>query len=218
MIHEALFVGDAPWVAHELEALQEDGWNRWQRGIKESKFGKPVRMKAEDSTSGNMVHQAYILKQWEDVAGRHVESLKNIFEFGGGYGAMARVCNQLGFRGPHVIADLPEFLLLQQFYLSQTGVPNAVFAADYTPFKGMEFDLFIAGCSLSEVPFDVRDAVLDTIRTKSYVILYQVCYMGRDNQDYFQEFMSKRRNGMEWHNYQVPHWTNHKYLVGVHAV
>ena len=111
MVHEALFVGDAPWVAHELEALQENGWNRWQKGVKEAKFGKPTYLKAEGSTSGNMVHQAYILKQWEDAAGGQVEKLTTVFEFGGGYGAMARLCKQLGFKGVHVIVDLPEFRL-----------------------------------------------------------------------------------------------------------
>lgn len=210
MIHEALFVGDAPWVAHELKTLTTE---RWQRGIQENKFGKPTRLAANANTSGNMTHQAYILKQWEDAAGEHVENLKSVFEFGGGYGAMAKVCNQLGFTGPHVIHDLPEFLLLQQFYLSQVDATNAVFVQQIESLAEMEFDLFIAGCSLSETPFKVRDKVLNTIKAKNYVILYQGYYMKRDNLGYFDQF-AKENPDIEWHNYQVPHWPAHWYLVG----
>lgn len=213
MMAEAFFVGDAPWVQHELKALQEDDWERWQNGIKEVEFGAPARLEAHEDSSGQMVHQAYILKQWEDAAEKKVGQLQQVFEFGGGYGSMARLCRQLGFRGAYAIHDLPEFLLLQRFYLSQTGVPNVAFIENYEPLMGMTFDLFIAACSLSEVPFEVRDKVLDTIPARGYVILYQQDYMGRDNHSYFYEF-AQTRPQLVWKNYQVKHWPTHWYLVG----
>ena len=212
MIHEALFVGDAPWVINELEVLQTD-WSRWEKGIKEVPFGEPVGMEACEETSGNMAHQGYILKQWEDASGRQIEDLKSIFEFGGGYGAMARLCWQLSFRGAYVIQDLPEFSLLQEYYLSNTGITNVVMCNNFKLIEGLAPNLFIAACSLSEVPFEVRDEVLNGIHAKNYVILYQGNYMGRDNHEYFYEF-AKTKPKVSWLNYQVPHWEAHWYLVG----
>lgn len=210
MMAEAFFVGDAPWVQFELDALRDD-WGRWKKGIEEVDLGRPVRMEAHPSTSGQMVHQAYILKQWEDAAQASIEDIDSVFEFGAGYGSMARLCHQLGFRGVYAIHDLPEFQLLQQYYLSQTGVTNAVFFPKYEHLS--QFDLFIAGCSLSEVPFEVRDNVLGTVSARGYVILYQEHYMGRDNHSYFNDF-AERRPELKWKNYQVPHWKAHWYLVG----
>jgi len=212
MMAEAFFVGDAPWVQNEIFSLLNKDWKRWQRGIKETTFGAPARMASYSDTSGQMAHQAYILKQWEDAADKKVEDLRTIFEFGGGYGSMARLCWQLGFGGAYLIHDLPEFLLLQQYYLTETGVTNAIFCQDYRPLGGMEFDLFIAACSLSEVPFEVRDEVLSTIKAKGYLFLYQSNYMGKDNHAYFQQFAESK--DMNWENYHVPHWMQHQYLVG----
>ena len=212
-IHECLFVGDSRAAQAELAALREE-WDYWWPAIEEDEFGKPVGMEACEDTSGNIVHQAYILKQWRDASGRDVKDLANIFEFGGGYGAMARLCNRLGFKGPHVIQDLPEFSYLQQYYLSNTGITNAIFTDEIWPFDEIEFDLFIAACSLSEIPFEERDDVLNKIQADNYLILYQRIYKERDNHRYFYDWAETMTDHV-WLNYPVPHFPQHWYLVGV---
>lgn len=212
MIHECLFVGDSPAAQKQLEALRDD-WDYWWPAIKETSFGKPSGMAACPETSGNIVHQAYILKQWEDASGKRVKDLGSIFDFGGGYGAMARLCYRLGFRGVYLIHDLPEFLLLQQFYLSNAGITNVVFTNDIEPLEGMEFDLFIAACSLSEIPFEIRDEALNGITARNYVILYQYEYKDRDNHRYFYDW-AETMTEHKWQNYPVPHYKRHWYLVG----
>jgi len=221
MIHEALFVGDSPHANMELEELRNDGWWRWQRGIREVTFGAPARMKAWQDTSGQMVHQAYILKQWEDRTGKRIEDIQTLFEFGGGYGSMARLCKQLGFEGVHVIFDLPEFGLLQQYYTSQASSrPPLVFTfSDVEWFKRVAscitYDLFIAACSLSEVPLELRDQILGMVKARAYVILYQTHFQGLENGPYFERF-AESKPGYEWVDYAVPkHRLGHRYLVGV---
>jgi len=220
IVHEALFVGDSPQANMELDELKKDGWWRWQRGIRETTFGAPTRMKAWEDASGQMVHQAYILKQWEDKAGKRVEDdARAILEFGGGYGSMARLCYQLGFEGVHVIYDLPELSWLQHYYCSQTGVPRVFIYWKPEWFEqvvcSITYDLFIAACSLSEVPFELRDFVLGNVRTRGYVILYQTHFQGLENRSYFEQF-AESKPGYEWFDYEVPgHRLGHRYLVGV---
>jgi hypothetical protein len=212
VVHDALFVGNAPAIKHQLADLLRGDWKRWRRGVEESDFGNPARLPACEKTSGNMVHQAYILKQWETVAGERVESLNSIFEFGGGYGAMARLCNQLGFEGAYCIYDLPELSLLQEFYLSNTGVENVVFTQE--PIEEIVFDLFIAACSLSEVEFELRDEILDSIEARSYVIMYQGAYDGRNNREYFESW-AETKPDLEWHRQRMDFYPHHQFLIGV---
>lgn len=212
VVHDALFVGDAPAIKYQLAELLREGWCYWRRGVEEVDFGNPARLPAHDRTSGNMVHQAYILRQWEVMSGKKVESLNSIFEFGGGYGAMARLCKQLGFEGAYCIYDLPELLLLQEFYLSNTGVENAVFTQE--PIEEIEFDLFIAACSLSEVPFELRDEILGKVKAKNYVIMYQGSYMKRNNQEYFHRW-AESINDIDWSYSKMGFYPHHQFLVGI---
>lgn len=214
VVHDALFVGDAPAIKHQLADLLRGDWCYWRRGVEETGFGNPERLPAHDKTSGNMVHQAYILKQWMDISGRRVDSLNAIFEFGGGYGAMARLCKQLEFDGAYCIYDLPELLLLQEFYLSNTGVENVVFTQE--PIEEIHFDLFIAACSLSEVPFELRDKILDGIKVKDYVIMYQGAYMKRDNSGYFKAWAATRPD-ITWTHDAMGFYPYHQLLIGVMA-
>ena len=39
---------------------------------------------------------------------------------------MAVICRQLGFKGDYTIIDLPEFSLLQEYYLSNTGYADKI--------------------------------------------------------------------------------------------
>lgn len=211
-VHEALFVGDGPTVKPQFEALLRNDWQRWRRGVREVDFGKPSRLKVHEQTSGNMVHQAYILKQWEDAARERVENLDSIFEFGGGYGSMARLCAQLGFDGAYCIYDLPELLLLQEFYLSNVGIDNVIFVQ--RPPADIEFGLFIGACSLSEVPFELRDKILNEVNAQGYVILYQGQYTGRNNHQYFQSWKETRPD-LTWIDYQTEYLDYHRFLVGV---
>lgn len=132
--------------------------------------------------SKNLIHQFYHLRQWMNVTGQHISQLDTIVEFGGGYGAMALLCHRLGFEGKYIIYDLPEFSLLQEYYLSQFGLLASVEWNPKRQPKGV--DLFMAMYSLSEVPLLERAEL--RVRAKSYLFLYSGNWEGWDNVMYFQ--------------------------------
>lgn len=136
----------------------------------------------ETDYSMNLTHQAYHIQQWERTTGRNISTLDTIVEFGGGYGAMALLCHRLGFEGKYIIYDLPEFSLLQEYYLSQFGLlANVEWNPKRKP-KGV--DLFMALYSLSEVPLLERTEL--RVMAKSYLFLYSGNWEGWDNVMYFQ--------------------------------
>jgi hypothetical protein len=132
--------------------------------LQEPLFGKPDTLQVNGMiTSGNLIHQAYHLYQFEQHAGIKVEGMESIVEFGGGYGALALLCRRLGFTGKYTIIDLPELSLLQRFYLSNTiGTWGMEFVSDYN-FDLIIPELLFAIYSLSEIPVKMRYDILQAI-------------------------------------------------------
>lgn len=205
-----MFVGNAPYIDYEYDRLALTTLNV----LNEPQVGKPELYTAPDpdprvKTSGNLIHQAYHLSQW-DWGDNRISRLNTIIEIGGGYGAMALICYRLGFRGRYIIYDLPEFSLLQQYYLSNVGVPNVEFMTQID--KPMEADLLIGLYSLNEMPLHARKAIIALCPATSYLIAYGASWGGIDNMAWASELM--KRKGYNWRTWNVAHLPNCWYLVG----
>lgn len=138
------------------------------------------------SHTKNLIHQAYHLYLWEKTTGQRVSDLDSIVEFGGGYGAMALVAHRLGFMGKYVIYDLPEFSLLQEWFLSQVGIESVEFETDITA-RRLVPDLLIACYSLSECDLVTCENFLANVRPKSCLFLYSGKWESYDNVTRFQQ-------------------------------
>jgi len=200
IIKETMFVGNVPYVYDKYrELLGQDfagDLSRWATAIVEPKFGGAELLPdIIIETSGNLVNQAHHLMTWENTTGERVEDLNFIFEFGGGYGAMALICRRLGFTGKYTILDLPEFSLLQQYYLSNVlPEDDKLFFIDDVEWVGIQrsltiakYDLLIANCSLSEVMGEDRDKFISWLWSKGGLITYHPRWDGFDNDTYFKE-------------------------------
>ncbi len=207
-----MFVGNAPYIDYEYEVLPLSIQNE----IDDPQVGKPeLFTRPGVETSGNLIHQAYHLWQWERINNRidttTLSALETIIEIGGGYGAMALICHRLGFRGRYIIYDLPEFSLLQQYYLSNVGVPNVEFKTQID--KQMdEADLLIGLFSLNEMPLHARETIIDLCPTQSYLIAYGASWGGIDNMAWALDLM--KRKGYNWRNWNISHLPNCWYLIG----
>jgi hypothetical protein len=208
-IAATMFVGSgAAFTRQEIRALDQ----RYQDIIDEPDFGTPQTMEAFDRvTSGNLIHQAYHLLQFERASGARVEDLDSIIEFGGGYGAMVVLCRRLGFTGRYTIIDLPEFSLLQQFYLGNTGYLDNVELIDDYDEQEMNAGLFLAIYSLSEVPISYRLRVLEQVRAKHYFLAHQEAYTlpSGEQVNNVREFkrLAENKGWQRWQNSVMDgHW------------
>lgn len=166
-VQATMFVGEAPYIVNEYLSLCDE-WPECLPAIAEGVTGNPKRLSFAPETSGNMVHQAYHLLQLRRT-GLDINSMRSIVEFGGGYGAMARLCRKLGYRGKYYIHDLPEFSYLQQYYLEQEGI-------DFIPGFCENADLLIACYSLSEVSEDTRLQFMSVVNPRCVLISYADVY------------------------------------------
>lgn len=173
-------------VSEQLADLQSHRW-------------LPVIQDAHPHHARNLIHQAYHLKRWEDATGRLVEDLDTIYEFGAGYGAMADLARRLGFHGRYFINDLPEFVLLQRYFLGERGiaVEHVESLRDYNP------DLFIGLYSVSETPANVRQEITHLVWAKSYLLIYSGQWAEHDNHAWAREFM-QFHGDLTWRQTQFP--------------
>jgi len=153
-----------------------------------------------------------------------VKNYENILEFGGGYGGMAKLCSDMGFKNKYFIYDLPAVKSIQEFYLNKLNVNNKIIN-DIDELKTIDItnkkNLFIATWSLSEVDFDIREQIVDIIKDfDAVIIIFQHNIWNRDNFKYFYEsgkFQKKFTKISNWVLQNIPNikWDGgNYYLIG----
>lgn len=235
VIGETMFISHSEFIRKELGYLTglSDWSSRWREAIKESQAGHPPPYLFHPRSSGNLIHHAYHLAQFEEKTGWRVEQMDYILEFGGGYGSMCRLFHNLGFRGRYVIFDLPHFSALQQFYLKSIGLQihsadtlswadaGVICVSDLESLKILLRDaeehnaMFIATWSLSESPMWLRQSVLPLItQFSAFLIAYQHSYGEVDNLQFFREWEGSTDKRVTWHDRQIEHLPGSNYLFG----
>ena len=235
-----MFVRNESYVAEELRSLQEhDQWSeKWREAIVESEIGHPPRFPSYPQSSGNLIHHAYHLSQFEEQTGRRITDLDFIVEFGGGYGSMCRLVHQLGFTGKYVIFDLAEFSCLQSFLLKSMGLPvrslesfnSAKSGILLTSDKDLLRDvistctqqslrsLFLATWSISETSIPFREEILGMVMAcDAFLIAYQDKFGEVDNVEFFSD-LKRKREDINWHDWELTHIPGSRYLIGERAV
>jgi hypothetical protein len=201
-----MFVGNAHYTALELAALENSlDWWRYKTAIAEDTLGHPVLF--NEYTSGNLIHQCYHLMQWENETELKVNELESIVEIGAGYGAMCKIVRRLGFTGEYLIYDLPEFALLQEWYLGELGLTATW--ADNLPDHILTPDLMIALWSISEVKPDVQMSYMQAISPAHHLFsTLDALWEGVDNKSLFKglsHFLTRR---------DIAHLPGSHYLLG----
>lgn len=135
----------------------------------------------------NITHQIHALEN--NIS---VKNFDLIFEFGAGYGGMAKLCNDLGYKNKYYIFDLPRLKDIQTYYLTRTSVSHKIvndissLKTEIGKFDDNKKKLFIATWSLSEVNLDLRALILDIIKDfDAFIIIFQKNIWGVDNGSYF---------------------------------
>jgi hypothetical protein len=199
VVVSTMFVGDGSQLREEYTELRKcSNWFNYERAAREDHVGNPPISELAPGMNSNLLHQVYHLSRWEVSTGRRIKDLTSIVEVGGGYGAFAKVCRQLGFGGSYTLIDLPEFIALQEYYLSQTcGTQRIDFVSDPKQLPTWT-DLLVANYSLSEMTPEERQPILNHVRTDNYLLAFQETYDGINNDDYFANIPVNQSMAWRW--------------------
>ncbi len=190
------FVHNRLFILKELSELKKDKkWFYYKKLLVEDDVGDPVRYFLYPSSSGNRINHVYHLSCLENTLNIELQKLENIFEFGGGYGCMARIFSNINNKISYKIFDTNLVNCLQYYYLKQNGldvgfennrielINNLEKINHKIEFKN---SLFIANWSLSEVPLNLRDKFVSLIgRYENIMISFQKNFEDINNLQYF---------------------------------
>jgi hypothetical protein len=216
----------------ELKYLKKlPNWNTWRESMRESPAGNPPPYPQFPESSGNTIHHAYSLAQMLEIFDIRLKDVNSIFEFGGGYGGMARLAFHSGFAGSYTIFDLPQFTALQKYFLKSAHIDRDIVThpVPYSSqkiillsdlkdvkkqFPETKVDITIATWSLSESPVELRLKIFDMVRNTTYfLIAYQNTFGDTDNVKFFTNMIHTHPE-YEWKTWQIPHLPGNYYLFG----
>jgi hypothetical protein len=132
-----------------------------------------------------------------DSFGNEFKKYKNIVDFGGGYGGLAKCLCEISDNFKINIIDLPKMLEIQKKYIIKTSnfKKRIFFNKNFDSLSG-RYCLFNASFSFSEVPLNQRKIIENFIKNKCkrIHIIYQNNFNDVDNIEYMKKFALKLRN------------------------
>ena len=218
-IQATMFTGNAPYIEGEIEALKNSStnWKRWDRLIKDPGVGNPTYSDIIPHASGHYIHQCYLLNYLEQTAGIDVADLNVVVEIGAGFGALRNIFAQAGFQGDYFIYDLPEMLLLQEYYFEEvlsSEQLSKTYRSSTPPNSAMHVDLILGLTSISEMPVRTRKRYFDKIFANYYFFTAQSMFYDVQNDKYFLEFAEKNDH-LDWDIRKNPNGLPaHDFVVG----
>lgn len=206
VIKETMFVGNPEYTFNEYVELINSEKN-YKQYLQDKNVFTENYLHPNDNTTGNTIHHLYHLYQFEKISKRNIRDMCSIVELGGGYGNMARLINMMGYDHAYYIVDLPEFCLLQEYYLINTNVNNVKWTVPQH-----KIDLFIATWSISEMPIEDRQQYL-TVNSNNFLLAFSSTFENIDNMQWFFQY-PEIYNHLEWTMFQCPYIPNSYYMIG----
>ena len=205
-IQKMFFVQNRFFVFQELINIKKSKkWDFYKSLLIEDHIGNPIRYFLYFKSSGNRINHIYHLKVLEDELKIDLKrDINVIFEFGAGYGLMARIFSKINKKIKYICFDTNFVNLLQYYYLSHNKL-DVGFSNNYKFFLTskinnfqIKHDLFIANWSFSEVPLNLRKKFINLMkRSKFLFISFQEKFEDIDNLKYFKELETKFSNKYE---------------------
>lgn len=204
-IQKMFFVHNRIFIFKELKALKQNkNWPFYKKLIKEDNIGNPVRYFLYPKSSGNRINHVFHLSILKDEMGINVKNIKNIFEFGAGYGCMARIFSKINRKIKYLCFDTFLVNVLQFYYLKHNnldvgfdeGKNNFLLASNIKKldffYKKNKNYLFIANWSLSETPLKFRKNVTKFLINSKYILIcFQENFENINNLRYFKNLKFK---------------------------
>ena len=167
-IQKMFFVHNRLFILNELRYLYRDiKWNFYKKLLVEDNVGNPVRYFLYPKSSGNKINHVFHLCTLINQFNIDIKKIKNVFEFGGGYGCMARIFSKINKDIKYICFDTFHVNLIQFYYLKYNDL-NVGFSKKNNFFLTSELKeiqnyhlnnsnyIFIANWSISETPINFR--------------------------------------------------------------
>ena len=181
-IQKMFFLHNRFFVYAELRELQKNKrWSLYKKLINEDIVGNPIRYFLYPDSSGNRINHVYHLNVLSRELNINLTDIKKVFEFGGGYGCMARIFSKLNKKIKYTCFDTHNVNLLQFYYLKHNNLDvgfskkndfflNSNLKKVNKTYETKLKSLFIANWSLSETPKKFRKNFISIIKKNEFIL------------------------------------------------
>lgn len=146
--------------------------------LREEPIGDPMIMNIKYATSHNSIHHLFHILKWSEQARVLPETIDTVFEWGGGYGNLARIWRRLaGASGTYIMTDTPLFCAIQWLYLSVVFGKENVNAID-RPGQSIE-----AG-KINIIPIGLLKEYAEEIRAGIFISTWALSESSRYSQQF----------------------------------
>ena len=204
-VQKMFFVHNRFFILKELNKLRNNkNWKFYKKIIDEDNVGDPIRYFLYPKSSGNRINHAYHLSVLSSEFNIDLKKINKVFEFGGGYGCMARIFSKINKKISYTCFDTNYVNLLQYYYLKQNNL-NVGFSKknDFYLLSNLKNNknyfsnntpkyTFIANWSLSETPITFREKFFSLIKNSDLILIcFQEKFEKINNLKYFQNMKKK---------------------------
>ena len=206
-IQKMFFVHNRLFILKELNKLKNNkNWQFYKKIIKEDNVGDPIRYLFYPKSSGNRINHAYHLSVLSSEFNIDLKKINKVFEFGAGYGCMARIFSKINKKISYTCFDTSYVNLLQYYYLKQNNLnvgftkkkkfyllSNLKNNKNYFSNNSSKY-AFIANWSLSETPIKFRKKFYSLIKNSELILIcFQEKFEEINNLKYFKNMKKKLR-------------------------
>ncbi len=229
-IQKMFFLQNRLFVLKELNQIRKSKkWLFYKNLLKEDNIGNPIRYFLYFESSGNKINHLYHLYLLERELNINLKkNIKTVFEFGAGYGCMARIFSKIKKRNKYICFDTSYLNLLQYYYLKHNNLnvgfkkKNDIFLTSSLKNVRNKNDLFVANWSLSETPIKFRKRFISIISKSRYILIsFQEKFENVNNLNYFKFLRSRLSKKFEikiiknkFYNGNIFTKQNHYFLIG----
>ncbi len=199
-IQKMFFLQNRLFIYQELKKLKKSKkWKFYKNLLIEDNIGNPIRFFLYLKSSGNRINHVYHLSVFENELKIDIKkNIKKVFEFGSGYGCMARIFSKISKKIKYTCFDTQYVNLLQYYYLKHNNLDvgflknNKIFLNSKFTSRKEKNDLFLANWSLSETPIHFRNKFYSKISNSKFILIcFQEKFENIDNLKYFNDLKRK---------------------------
>jgi len=211
-VQKMFFVHNRLFILKELNEIKHnESWKFYKKIIEEDDVGDPIRYFLYPKSSGNRINHVYHLSVLSSECNVNLKKINKVFEFGGGYGCMARIFSKINKKISYTCFDTNYVNLLQYYYLKQNNL-NVGFSKknDFYLLSNLKHNknyfsnniskyTFIANWSLSETPIKFRKKFYSLIKNSEIILIcFQEKFEKINNLKYFLNIKKKLK-----HNFRI---------------
>jgi hypothetical protein len=206
-IQKMFFVHNRIFIYDELKKLKnEKKWFFYKKLLVEDDTGNPVRYFLYPKSSGNKINHVFHLSLLINAFNLNLTKIPKVFEFGGGYGCMARIFSKINPKIKYTSFDTYYVSLLQYYFLKRNNLnvgfkkhnnfslQSTINSIKYYNKNNSNY-IFIANWSISETPIKFRKKFETIISGSKYILIgFQEKFEDINNLNYFNSLKKKLSN------------------------